>query len=126
MAREHGWIGWLLPLVFAGAVLLRSRGLEHAAQRVPMVLAGTAGLLTVALTRFAPAGADAGARTAVATVLLAAAVALLVAAWRLPGGRLLPVWGHIGDLLETSTSIALLPLLLQALDAYSYFRALAS
>ncbi|SFY47603.1 type VII secretion integral membrane protein EccD [Streptomyces sp. F-1] len=124
MTRVTGWIGWVLPLVFAGAVLLRARGLNRAAQRVPTVLAGAAGLVTVALTRFAPAGG--GARVIVVAVLLAAVVGLLVAAWRLPGGRLLPVWGHSGDLLETVTAIALLPLLLQVLHAYAYFRSLTS
>ncbi|MFJ7904229.1 type VII secretion integral membrane protein EccD [Streptomyces sp. NPDC096198] len=124
MTREGGWIGWLLPLVFAGAILLRSRGLNRSAQRVPMVVTGAIGLITVGLTRFAPAGT--GARIVVVAVLLAAVAALLVAAWRLPRGRLLPVWGHSGDLLETVTAIALLPLLLQALHAYSYFRSLTS
>ncbi|MGM9444392.1 type VII secretion integral membrane protein EccD [Streptomyces murinus] len=124
MTREGGWIGWLLPLVFAGAVLLRARGLNRSAQRVPTVLAGAAGLVTVALTRFAAAGD--GARVIVVALLLAAVLALLVAAWRLPTGRLLPVWGHSGDLLETVTAIALLPLLLQVLHAYAYFRALTS
>ncbi|MBY8888877.1 type VII secretion integral membrane protein EccD [Streptomyces sp. PTM05] len=124
MTRESGWIGWLLPLVFAGAVLLRSRGLNRSAQRVPMVVAGALGLLTVALARFAPLGT--GARLAVVVVLLAAVAAVLAAAWRLPTGRLLPVWGHSGDLLETITAIALLPLLLQALHAYSAFRSLTS
>ncbi|MCH0567239.1 type VII secretion integral membrane protein EccD [Streptomyces sp. MUM 2J] len=124
MTREAGWIGWLLPLVFAGAVLLRSRCAERSAQRVPMVASGAIGLITVLLTRFAPVGT--GARFAVVAVLLAAVAALLVAAWRLPGGRLLPVWGHSGDLLDTITAIVLLPLLLQALHAYSYFRLLAS
>ncbi|MGV9561289.1 type VII secretion integral membrane protein EccD [Streptomyces sp. NPDC003480] len=124
MTRDGGWIGWLLPLVFAGAVLLRARGLNRTAQRVPMVVAGAIGLITVLLTRFAPAGT--GARVIVVAVLLAAVAALLTAAWRLPRGRLLPVWGHSGDLLETATAIALLPLLLQALHAYSYFRSLAS
>jgi hypothetical protein len=35
------------------------------------------------------------------------------------------VWGHLGDLLEIVTAIAVLPLLLQVLHAYAYFRGLA-
>ncbi|MFJ5521232.1 type VII secretion integral membrane protein EccD [Streptomyces griseoluteus] len=124
MTRLQGWIGWLLPLVFAGAVLLRARGLERAVQRVPMVVAGTAGLLAMTLTRFTPSAT--GGRVTVALVLLASVFALLTAAWRLPGRRLLPVWGHCGDLLETATSVALLPLLLQALHVYAALRVLAS
>ncbi|MFJ8158975.1 type VII secretion integral membrane protein EccD [Streptomyces sp. NPDC094468] len=124
MTRSEGWIGWLLPLLFASAVLLRSRSLIRFAQRTPMVVAGAMGLIAVVLTRFAAAGE--GPRAVVIVVLLVAAIALLITAWRLPNGRLLPVWGHTGDIMETFTAIALLPLLFQALHAYSYFRSLAS
>ncbi|WP_369826327.1 hypothetical protein [Kitasatospora sp. MBT66] len=43
----------------------------------------------------------------------------------MPQARLLPIWGHLGDLAETATAIALLPLLLQVLGAYTRLRALA-
>ncbi|GAA3758783.1 type VII secretion integral membrane protein EccD [Streptomyces tremellae] len=124
LVREGGWIGWLLPLVFCAAVLLRARGLGGAFQRIPMTLVGAFGLAVVALTRLAPLSTTAHA--VVLGVLLAAAGLLLVAAWRLPTGRLLPVWGHLGDIAETLTAVALLPLLLQALHVYAFFRQLAS
>lgn len=124
MAREAGWIGWVLPLAFCGAVLLRSRGLTSTLQRVPMVLAGTLGLTVLLVVRGA-AGHHTG-RGVVVVVLLVAAVALLLTAWRLPSSRLLPVWAHSGDLLETLSAVALLPLLLQAVHAYAWFRSLAS
>lgn len=121
--REHGWAGWLLPLCLSLAVLLRARGTNGTLQRVPAVLAGAYGLGLVLIVRVAPTGP--GGRAAVLAVLLAAALLLLVGAWRLPRARLLPVWGHFGDLLETVTAIALLPLLLEVLHAYAYFRGLA-
>ncbi|MEU2336362.1 type VII secretion integral membrane protein EccD [Streptomyces sp. NPDC013172] len=121
--REHGWAGWLLPLSLSLAVLLRARGTNGTLQRVPAVLAGAYGLGLVLIVRVAPTGP--GGRAAVLAVLLAAALLLLVGAQRLPRARLLPVWGHLGDLLETVTAVALLPLLLQVLDAYGYFRGLA-
>lgn len=121
--REDGWVGWLLPLLLSLAVLLRARGTNGTLQRVPAVLAGAYGLGLVLIVRAAPTG-PAG-RAAVLAVLLAAALLLVVGAWRLPRARLLPVWGHLGDLLETVTAIALLPLLLQVLHAYAYFRGLA-
>ncbi|MCF3962430.1 type VII secretion integral membrane protein EccD [Streptomyces fuscigenes] len=124
LVHESGWIGWLLPLVFSAAVLLRARGLGGAFQRVPMTLVGAFGLAVVAITRLAPLGTT--ERAAVLGVLLAAVGLLLVAAWRLPTGRLLPVWGHLGDIAETLTAVALLPLLLQALHVYAFFRQLAS
>ncbi|MEU2424749.1 type VII secretion integral membrane protein EccD [Streptomyces sp. NPDC007851] len=121
--REQGWAGWLLPVSLSLAVLLRARGTNGTLQRVPAVLAGAYGLGLVLIVRVAPTGP--GGRAAVLAVLLAAALLLLVGAWRLPRARLLPLWGHFGDLLETVTAIALLPLLLQVLHAYGYFRGLA-
>ncbi|WP_328931026.1 MULTISPECIES: type VII secretion integral membrane protein EccD [unclassified Streptomyces] len=121
--REHGWTGWLLPLCLSLAVLLRARGTNGTLQRVPAVLAGAYGLGLVLIVRVAPSGPV--GRASVLAALLAAALLLLVGAWRLPRARLLPVWGHLGDLLETVTAIALLPLLLQVLHAYTYFRGLA-
>ncbi|MGQ4436907.1 type VII secretion integral membrane protein EccD [Streptomyces sp. SAS_260] len=121
--REHGWTGWLLPLCLSLAVLLRARGTNGTLQRVPAVLAGAYGLGLVLIVRVAPTGPV--GRASVLAALLAAALLLLVGAWRLPRARLLPVWGHLGDLLETVTAIALLPLLLQVLHAYAYFRGLA-
>ncbi|MDI5972861.1 type VII secretion integral membrane protein EccD [Streptomyces sp. SL13] len=123
MTHADGWIGWVLPLLFCAAVLLRSRALTGTLQRLPLVVAGAVGLVTLLLVRLAPDGPD--ARIAVTAVLLAAVGGLLVAAWRLPSGRLLPVWGQSGDTLEMVTAIALLPLLLQALHTYAYFRSLA-
>lgn len=123
LAHARGWIGWALPLVLAGAVLLRSRGLTRTLQRVPAVAAGAAGLALMLLVR-GPGGGTAD-RAVVLGVLLLAAAALLLAAQRLPTARLLPVWGHSGDLLETVSTIALLPLLFQILHTYAYLRSLA-
>jgi type VII secretion integral membrane protein EccD len=124
MARESGWIGWVLPPAFGGAILLRARGLSGTLQRVPMVTAGTLGLALLLLLRAAPHSQS--GRAGVVVVLLLAAIGLLVAAWRLPNSRLLPIWGQTGDILETVSAIALLPLLLQVLHVYAYFRSLAS
>lgn len=124
MVREPGWIGWVLPLAFSGAVLLRARGLTGTWQRVPMVATATVGLALLLVLRAAPHQHN--GRAVVVVVLFAAAAALLVAGWRLPTSRLLPVWAHTGDILETLSSIALLPLLLQALHVYAWFRSLAS
>ncbi|MFC5219729.1 type VII secretion integral membrane protein EccD [Streptomyces coerulescens] len=118
--HERDWAGWLLPLTLSMAVLLRARGMDGVLQRVPAVLVGAGGLGVVLVVRAAPAG-----RAAVLALLLAAAALLLVGAWRLPHGRLLPVWGHLGDLMEIVTALAVLPLLLQVLDGYAYFRGLA-
>jgi type VII secretion integral membrane protein EccD len=124
LAPGVGWIHWTLPLVFGAALLLRARGLTGVVQRIATTLGGAAVTAAVGLavgTRHA-----AGAWFVELAMLLAATMLLLWTAQRLPGGRLLPVWGHIGDIAEWVCSIALLPLLLQLLHAYSYFRYLTS
>lgn len=121
LAHESGWIGWVLPLVFSTAVLLRSRALTGVLQRGPMVVAGVLGL-AVLLVRAGAGGT--GDRVAVLAALLTATVLLMVWAPRL-SGRLLPIWGHTGDVLELVAAIAVLPLLLQLLHVYAAIRALA-
>ncbi|MFD0276381.1 type VII secretion integral membrane protein EccD [Kitasatospora sp. NPDC127111] len=120
---DSSWTGWLLPLALGAALLLRARGTEGTLQRVPALLCGAYAAALVLVLRAAPAGP--GGQAAAIAVLLAAAALLPAAAWRLPRARLLPVWGHLGDLAETVTAIALLPLLLQVIGVYARLRALA-
>jgi type VII secretion integral membrane protein EccD len=124
LAQHNGWLYWLFALILSGAALLRSKNLNATWQRVPMTLCGALGLLSVMYTWASTASAFVGC--ALLLALLVAAGALLVGAWRLPTTRLLPVWGHIADILEVLTALALLPLTLQLLHAYAYFRALVS
>jgi type VII secretion integral membrane protein EccD len=123
LAHDREWIGWVLTVVLGIAVLMRARELTSAWQRIPAAVAGALGLALVLSVRVAPdrtllwSGA--------VCVLLAAVGLLLVAAWRLPTGRLLPVWGQLGDTVQMITVIALLPLTCQVLHVYGYFRSLA-
>jgi type VII secretion integral membrane protein EccD len=117
-----GWADRVLPLALAAAAVLRGRILRTVVQRGALVWAAAfaTGVMTTGLAR--DAGVD-GAAVLLAVVLLAAAGAL-VAAWRLPGRRLLPVWGQAADLAELWTALALVPVLLQVLGLYAFFRAL--
>ncbi|WP_329138196.1 type VII secretion integral membrane protein EccD [Streptomyces sp. NBC_01476] len=123
VAHRGDWTGWVLPLVFGTAVLLRARELTGVVQRVATAVGGAAGPVAVALLTAAPHGT--GVRLAVLAGLLLTAAGLLVAAERLPGGRLLPIWGHLGDISEWVTTIALVPLLFQVVHTYSHIRGLA-
>ncbi|WP_225826393.1 type VII secretion integral membrane protein EccD [Streptomyces naphthomycinicus] len=122
LTRRSGWFDWLLALTLAAAVTLRSRSVTEIWQRVSLACAGTLGLILTLAWLLVPGGPQA---RAVLAVLLLAAVAALLAARRLPSLRLLPIWGHTADILETLTAVALIPLLLQVLHVYWYFRTLA-
>ncbi|HET6500288.1 MAG TPA: type VII secretion integral membrane protein EccD [Amycolatopsis sp.] len=123
LVREPGWAGRALPVAFATAMLLRARSLRQIWQRGSLTYAGGLALVFVVL---ALAGElNAGGRVLVVAVLVAGLALTALGAWRLPAARLRPVWGHAGDVAELWTAIALLPLLLQVLHIYAYFRSLA-
>jgi type VII secretion integral membrane protein EccD len=117
LAQNGGWAGWALAAALSGAILMRSRAVVGVWQRVPLAVGGTVGLTITILSIAAHTGPE--IRLAMLLVLLAAAALLVVGARRLPAARLLPVWGHVADLAETWTAIALVPLLLQVLHVYS-------
>ena len=122
LVRSPQWIGWTLAAVLSSAVLLRARELAGLWPRTSLAVCGTLGLalvLDVLAARATPV-----TRAALLCMLLVSAAVLLAAARRLPARRPLPIWGHAADLLETWTAIALLPLLLQLLHVYAFFRAL--
>lgn len=122
LSRLPHWIGWVLTAVFSAAVLLRARDLTGLWQRTFLAVSGTLGLLLVVTTlagRIAP-----DVRVVALFGLLAVAGLLLIGAQRLPYRRLLPIWGHTADRLETLTAAALVPLLLQLLHVYGYVRGL--
>ncbi len=117
------WIGWVLPLVFGLACLLRAKSLLSVWQRGATVWAGAL-IITVVVLAYAFSLAPLGRIGLLVGVLLTVAL-LVIGAWRLPTSRLLPIWGQVSDIAEMWTAIALVPLLLAVLDAYHYFRALA-
>jgi hypothetical protein len=123
LVRVPGWSGWVFTLVFSAAVLLRAHGVGNAWQRIALVTAGALGVILVLLAF--QAHASAAARAGCMLVLFAVAALLLTGARKLPGARLRPIWGRLGEIMEGLMALALLPLLLQVLHAYAYFRALA-
>ncbi|MEU6128257.1 type VII secretion integral membrane protein EccD [Saccharopolyspora sp. NPDC047091] len=120
---ETGWVTWALVSVLSCSVLLRSRALFSAWQRVSLVAAGTSGLSLVALAfarEFSP-----GWRALLVLGLLLVLLALVLGALRPLHRRMLPIWGHLANIFDTCTAIAVLPLLFQLLELYAWARGLA-
>lgn len=120
LSREAGWIDWTLALVLSAALLLRSAAVTSAWQRGPLALAGLVGLAAIVISR--TSGAGDSARSLVLLGLLFGCAGLYAASRLMPGRRLLPVWGHLADLLEMWSAVALVPLLLQLFHVYAHIR----
>lgn len=118
-----GWIRIALPVVFVAAVALRARHFVGLQQRLAVVAGATAGVVFVVADQVE--GMSLAHQLIVLVVLLAAIVSLVLAATRPAVRRLLPIWGHLGNIAETATAVAVLPLLLQVLGVYAWARGLA-
>jgi type VII secretion integral membrane protein EccD len=123
LVRVPQWSYWVFALLFSAAVLLRARSVGNARQRIALVAAGGLGAFQVLLSL--QEHASPAARAGGMLGLFVVAALLLTGARRLPGARLRPIWGRLGEILEGCTALALMPLLLQVLHAYAYFRSLA-
>ena len=118
----HGWAPPCMAAVLSLLLLLHARGLVGIAQRLPLLLAGSYGALLLT-ARQAPAQASPG-RFGILAALLVAATTLMIAAWTLPGRRMLPYWARAAEMLHTLVAISLLPLAYFAMGAFGALRGL--
>lgn len=121
--RGDGWLPVALCLAGAAVLLLRSRALMSTWQRLSaMVPAGAAIGLVLA---GAAAGTDWVGRFGLVLVpLLGVTVATIVGARTLPGRRIHPLWGRIGDVGEWIAAIALVLFLLGHVGVFAWARQL--
>ncbi|MFF3249228.1 type VII secretion integral membrane protein EccD [Streptomyces sp. NPDC002870] len=103
-------------------LLLHSRGLGNVWQRLSLAVPGVLGALLLALAGAHSFGLT--GRLLLAAGLLAATAVLAVAAWTVPGRRLVPYWGRGAELLHSLAAISLLPLALWVLGVYGALRAI--
>lgn len=123
IAADRGWAAQWLVVAIAAAQLLAVRPMTSGWHRLALAapgLLGLAAVLVVALTRV-PAGARAAALVLLAPI---ATTLLFLAARRLPGRRLLPGWGRLGDVCQVIATVAILPLLAVVLDLFGLARSL--
>jgi type VII secretion integral membrane protein EccD len=117
--------GWPLVTLVALAALVRTlaaRPMTSARHRMALVAPGVAGLVAVML-HAAVTQPHQRLLVPVAVVPLAAA-GLVAVALIMPGRRMMPYWGRIGDLLHTVATLAMFPVLLEILGVYAYARSL--
>ncbi|MBT2899180.1 type VII secretion integral membrane protein EccD [Streptomyces sp. McG3] len=122
LARERELAEIIMTVALCLLLVLHARGLGNIWQRMSLVAPGIFGLLLLVLVA-APA-ASPGNRLVTAAGLLAAAAAVAIAAWTVPGRRLVPYWGRAGELLHSALAIAVLPLALWVLGVYGALRAI--
>ncbi|MFF1463058.1 type VII secretion integral membrane protein EccD [Streptomyces sp. NPDC058330] len=122
LARERELAEIIMTVALSLLLVLHARGLGNIWQRMSLVVPGVAGLLLLVLVA-APA-ASPGYRLVTAAGLLAATAALAIAAWTVPGRRLVPYWGRAGELLHSALAVSVLPLALWVLGVYSTLRSI--
>ncbi|MET8708238.1 type VII secretion integral membrane protein EccD [Streptomyces californicus] len=122
LARERELAEIIMTVALCLLLVLHARGLGNIWQRMSLVVPGVVGLILLVLVA-APA-ASSGNRLVTAAGLLAAAAAVAIAAWTVPGRRLVPYWGRAGEILHSALAIAVLPLALWVLGVYGALRAI--
>jgi type VII secretion integral membrane protein EccD len=112
----------ILAVLVALAALLHARVFRGVWQRVPLAAAGGVGLVLVGLSLYQHFGQQ--ARAVSLAVIAGTFCVLVLAIMRPPTRRLLPIWGHMANWLETLSAIAVIPILLQLFGAYGKVRGL--
>ncbi|MFJ4895954.1 type VII secretion integral membrane protein EccD [Streptomyces sp. NPDC088788] len=114
----------LMSLTLSLLLLLHSRGLGNAWQRLSLTVPGALGPLLVIF--FAATSSSSPQRLLMVGALLTLAAVIAIASWTVPGVRLVPYWGRGAEILHTLTAVALLPLALWVLGVYGFLRGLMS
>lgn len=123
LTADPGWVGLALTGTLSALVLLRTREFLNVAQRVALAVAGTVGGVLFVLSLLA--GLALVWRIVGVLVLLGIAVLLVLAALRPGYRRMLPIWGHLANILETVAAVAAVSFLMEALGVFAWARGLA-
>jgi len=117
IADDSSWYGTTLAAVVGAALWLRARHLTATPQRGWLLCAGTV-CLGLAVRALGPRNSVAVEVLVPVVLLLGAAVALV---WgiRMAGRRLTPYWGRLGDVLEVTILLSVVPLALGVAGAYT-------
>lgn len=122
LGREAELAEIIMTVALSLLLILHARGLGNIWQRMSLVVPGVSGLILLVLVA-APAASPAN-RLVTAAGLLAVTAAVAIAAWTVPGRRLVPYWGRAGELLHSALAISMLPLALWVLGVYGTLRSI--
>ncbi|MFD4761993.1 type VII secretion integral membrane protein EccD [Streptomyces sp. NPDC058439] len=117
---SDGWPAPVLAVALGVLLLLHTRTVGGALQRLALALPGAYALVLAACTD--AAGTDMPGRLEVTGFLTAAAAVTVIAAWTVPGRRLVPYWGRAADLLHSLAALVLLPLALLLAGVFGTLR----
>ncbi|MFI1398193.1 type VII secretion integral membrane protein EccD [Streptomyces sp. NPDC020681] len=123
LATKPGLAELITGAVLSLLLILHSRGLGNTIQRLSLQLASCVGvglLLYGEIVSLSGTG-----RLLLTGSLLGVTTALTIAAWTVPGRRLVPYWGRAAEILHSTTAISMLPLALWVLGVYGYMRGLS-
>ncbi|MFK3979263.1 type VII secretion integral membrane protein EccD [Micromonospora sp. NPDC050397] len=118
-----GWASITLVLLVTLVRLLAARPMNSGWHRLWMAAPALAGVVAVTL-HVAATAQPLGRLLVPAALVPVGAAVLTVIARTMPGRRMMPYWGRIGDLAQTVTTVAMFPVLLAVLGVYGYARAL--
>ena len=123
LAVAGGWAPLTLILLVVVARLLNARSPTSGWHRLALGLPALTGLIGAGWRSLAIAGGDLRALI-VLGLLPIAAVLLFVVGRALPRRRIMPIWGRVGDLLQLTVTVAMLPILAAVLGLYGAARAI--
>ena len=123
VAVAPGWAPPTLVALFAVVRCLAVRPMTSGWHRLAQLAPAGVGVVALTLSH-APAGTSAARVAGVALAVVVGCVLLFLLARTLPRRRLTPYWGRAGDLVETVTAAAVLPVFLAVLDVYGLARAI--
>ncbi|WP_304455301.1 type VII secretion integral membrane protein EccD [Nocardiopsis sp. YSL2] len=122
LAVSTGWVAATMCVIVSLVMLLQTRGLASAWQRVSMVAPAWIGLTALALD-----GALASSpltRSLTLLALLAVTTVLALVSWSVPGRRQLPHWGRAAEIIQLLLCVAVFSLVLAGFGAFGALRSI--
>ncbi|NEE40751.1 type VII secretion integral membrane protein EccD, partial [Streptomyces sp. SID7982] len=122
LVQPFGWPGGCMAGALSLLLLLHGRGMGSSWQRLALLVPGVLGVAVLVIR--AGHAVSPSALPALVVVLFAVAAVCTIASWTVPGRRLVPYWGRIGELMHSAAAISLLPLALWILGVFGWLRSL--